>query len=58
MQMPPQDTDPDACSKLTDIERKRLVKIAEKNKSRACGLGNLRIAIKKDRKVMPCLRLI
>lgn len=51
MQMPPQDTDPDSWSKLTDVEKKRLVKISEKNKSRACGIGNLRIAVKKERKV-------
>ena len=51
-QMPPQDSDPDACSRLSDTERKRLIKIAEKNKSRACGVGNLRIAAKKERKVI------
>ena len=52
MQLPPQDSNPDACSKLNDVERRRLIKIAEKHKSRACGVGNLRIAVKRERKVI------
>ena len=58
MQMPPQDTDSDSWSKLTDLERKRLTKISEKNKTRACGIGNLRVANKKERKVVETMLLL
>ena len=43
-QLPPHDLDPALCHDMSDIEKKRLIKIADKNKARACGVGGISIA--------------
>lgn len=43
-QLPPHDLDPALCHDMSDIEKKRLIKIADKNKARACSVGGISIA--------------
>lgn len=51
-QLPRHDVDPTVCHDMTDTEKKRLVKIAEKWKTKACGAGTVVTA--NDSKVL-CL---
>ena len=43
-QLPPHDVDSAMCHDMTDTEKRRLVKIAEKWKKKACGVGTVVIA--------------
>ena len=42
-QLPPHDQDPDMCHILSDKERKRLVKLSERIRQQACGVGTINI---------------
>lgn len=39
MQLPPQDFSPDSCHQLTEIEKRRLVKSADKRRTKSSGVG-------------------
>lgn len=47
-QLPPHDLDPDLCHAMTDVERKRLTKLADKIKVRACGAGTVNLSSTKE----------
>ena len=40
-QLPPHDTNPASCHKLSDLEKKRLVKFAERRKNKSSSVGNV-----------------
>ena len=50
-QLPSQDFDPESCHKLTDIERRRLVKFADRRRTKAAGVGAVTWLSSKERKV-------
>ena len=43
-QLPPHDLDPELCHPMSDVEKKRLTKIADKFKAHACGVGAINSA--------------
>ena len=42
-QHPPQDLNPENCHKLTDLDRKRMAKFAERRKNRFHGVGTVEL---------------
>lgn len=50
-QLPSQDFNPDACHKLTDIEQRRLVKFADRRRTKASGVGTVLWLSSKEKKV-------
>lgn len=51
-QLPLHDLDPEACHKMTEIEKKRLVRFADKFKKNACGVGIIQLIQTKEKMVV------
>lgn len=51
-QLPPHDTNPASCHTLSDLEKKRLLKFAERRKSRSSGVGKVVMLEQDGQKVL------